>query len=341
MSLSHGATLTRRHAAGIVRRFRRRSVLVVGDAILDRFIVGRVTRISPEAPVPVVRFESEHLRLGGAANVAHNIVALGGRASLVAVVGPDDAGSRLRTELKRVGVDRSGLVTVKNRPTTEKLRIVTERNQQVARIDYEDDVDVDRAVEQAIVRRTRTAARGAAALLVSDYLKGVVTRRVIEELLAIGNARVSNGRKSAGIRAPLIVDPKIPHLTHYEGATLITPNHHEAEAATRRRIRDDGDAGDAARDFRKQAKCAAVLITRGEHGMWLSADGVDVGIPAMTREVADVTGAGDTVVATLALALAAGATTVEAAILANHAAGVVVGKFGPATVSPRELLETF
>jgi D-glycero-beta-D-manno-heptose-7-phosphate kinase len=145
--------------------------------------------------------------------------------------------------------------------------------------------------------------------------------------------------KSAGV--PLIVDPKIPHLACYAGATLVTPNHHEAETATHRRIRTDDDARDAARDFRTQASCDAVLITRGEHGMWLSDGSVEGTIPAIAREVSDVTGAGDTVVATLALALAAGATLAEAAILANHAAGVVVGRFGPATLTRNDLAETF
>jgi rfaE bifunctional protein kinase chain/domain len=140
---------------------------------------------------------------------------------------------------------------------------------------------------------------------------------------------------------PLIVDPKIPHLACYAGATLVTPNHHEAETATHRRIRTEDDARDAARDFRTRAKCDAVLITRGEHGMWLSDTSVEGTIPAIAREVSDVTGAGDTVVATLALALAAGATLAEAAILANHAAGVVVGRFGPATLTRDDLTETF
>jgi D-beta-D-heptose 7-phosphate kinase/D-beta-D-heptose 1-phosphate adenosyltransferase len=165
---------------------------------------------------------------------------------------------------------------------------------------------------------------------VSDYLKGTVTRRVVEAALALS--------RRGGGRAPVIVDPKIPHLSCYEGATLVTPNHHEAEAATHMRIRTDDDARSAAREFRYRAHCEAVLITRGEQGMWLSDDQVELAVPAAAREVSDVTGAGDTVVATLALALAAGATREEAAVLANRAAGIVVGKFGPATVTPEELI---
>jgi D-beta-D-heptose 7-phosphate kinase/D-beta-D-heptose 1-phosphate adenosyltransferase len=313
-----------RRASDLVARFAGLPILVVGDVMLDRFIVGRVTRISPEAPVPVVQFESEHVRLGGAANVANNIAVLGGRAILVGLVGADTAGERLCEQLAAAGVVVEGIVRDPGRPTTEKVRIVTERNQQVARVDYERDVDVHGAVEDTIVDRLRRLGAAAKTLLVSDYLKGSITRPVIEALLRL--------------RAPLIVDPKIPHLSCYVGATLITPNHHEAEIATHRRIRTDEDARDAAEDFRGRAACDAVLITRGEHGMWLSDGTVCGAVPALAREVSDVTGAGDTVVATLALAVAAGATLAEAAVLANHAAGIVVGKFGPATVKPDELL---
>jgi D-glycero-beta-D-manno-heptose-7-phosphate kinase len=300
-------------------------VLVVGDAMLDRFIVGRVTRISPEAPVPVVRHHSEHVRLGGAANVAHNIAALGGRPSLVGPIGADAAAALLRGQLTAAGIADTGLVEDRHRPTTEKVRIVTERNQQVARIDYEADSDVSAEVERAIVDRIRSLSADSRALLVSDYLKGAITRRVIEALIAVD-------------RLPLIVDPKVPHLDWYAGATLVTPNHLEAEAATHRPIRTDDDARAAGRELRERLRCYAVLITRGEHGMCLTAADVDGTIPAVGREVSDVTGAGDTVAATLALALAAGATLTEAAVLANHAAGIVVGRFGPATVTPEELI---
>ena len=329
-------------ARELVGRFAGLPVLVVGDVMLDRFIVGRVTRISPEAPVPIVRFESEHARLGGAANVAHNIAALGGRAALVGIVGVDAAADSVRRQLAAAGIAADGLVEDGARPTTEKVRVVTERNQQVARIDYERDADAGGEIERAIVAQVTRLAGGAKALLVSDYLKGSVTRAVIEALLrsatASSSAQAPGSAKALAERVPLIVDPKIPHLACYAGATLITPNHHEAEVATHLRVRTDEDARHAARDFRTRAVCDAVLITRGEHGMWLSEAGGEGTIPAVAREVSDVTGAGDTVVATLALALAAGATMSEAAALANQAAGIVVGKFGPATVSAEELL---
>jgi len=188
--------------------------------------------------------------------------------------------------------------------------------------------------EAAVIAGLRDHGRQAGALVVSDYLKGAVTRPIVEVLLALRNER----RGSGAAVPPVIVDPKIPHLACYRGASLITPNHHEAEAATHRRIRTDEDARDAARDLRERAGCEAALITRGEQGLWVSSREVEGAAPATAREVADVAGAGDTVVATLALALAAGATLAEAAALANIAAGVVVGKFGPSTVSGLELL---
>jgi D-glycero-beta-D-manno-heptose-7-phosphate kinase len=322
--------LDSRRARDLISRLPGLHVLVAGDVMLDRFIVGKVSRISPEAPVPVVQFQSEHVRLGGAANVAHNLAALGAQVVLVGLVGSDAAAARLRGELAATGIGGESLVDDPRRPTVEKVRIVTDRNQQVARVDYESDSDIEGEVEQQLVDRINRAGGNAKVLLVSDYLKGTVTKAVMRTLLSL---------KSGG--APLLVDPKIPHLDFYAGASLVTPNHQEAEAATHRRIRSDDEARLAALDFRARAQCDAVLITRGEAGMWLSSAATEGAVPAVAREVADVTGAGDTVVATLALALAAGATIVEAAGLANHAAGVVVGKFGPATVTRDELMATF
>jgi D-beta-D-heptose 7-phosphate kinase/D-beta-D-heptose 1-phosphate adenosyltransferase len=318
-------------ARDLVSRFTGAHVLVVGDVMLDRFIEGHVSRISPEAPVPVVRFESEYARLGGAANVAHNLAVLGARVSLVSVVGADPAAGRLRELLATAGLPADGLVEDASRPTVEKVRIVTERKQQVARIDYEQDADVAGEVEDSLVRLASARGREARALLVSDYLKGTVTKPVVASLAAL--------RQSA--RVPLVVDPKIAHLDCYAGATLVTPNHHEAETATHRRIRTEADARTAGLDFRARVRCDAALLTLGEHGMWLSSAEAEGAIPAVAREVSDVTGAGDTVVAAAALALAAGASLAEAAMLANHAAGIVVGKFGPATVTREELLAQF
>jgi D-beta-D-heptose 7-phosphate kinase/D-beta-D-heptose 1-phosphate adenosyltransferase len=312
---------------GLLSALAGRTVLIIGDVMLDHFVIGRVDRISPEAPVPVVQFDHEEYRLGGAANVAHNIASLGGIPRLVGVVGADEDAARLRAELARRSIDPTGIVADPERPTTRKVRVVTSRNQQVARIDYERDGEVSGAVEAAIVKRIGDLVRAAGAVLVSDYLKGVVSRSVAAAAVAAA--------REAGV--PLLVDPKVPHVDYYRGATLITPNHHEAEAVTHMRIRSDDEARAAARRFRDRAGCESVLITRGEHGMWLLGHDVEQSLPAEAREVADVTGAGDTVIGTMALGLAAGGTLLDAARLANRAAGVVVGKFGPATVTVEEL----
>ena len=304
-----------------------RTVLVVGDVMLDHFVMGRVDRISPEAPVPVVVFEQEHFRLGGAANVAHNVAALGGHAEMIAVVGQDAEADRLRAELQALSIGVRGIVQDASRRTTRKLRVVTTRNQQVARVDYETEREVSGPIEAEIIRQIEELSSEAQAILLSDYLKGAVSA-------AIASAAVQAGRRHA---IPVLVDPKVPHIDYYEGAGIVTPNHHEAEMVTHMRIRTSEDAAAAARRFRERAGCDSVLITRGEHGMWLLGPDGETELPAEAREVSDVTGAGDTVIATLALGLAAGAPLDQAARLANRAAGIVVGKFGPSTVTPDEL----
>ncbi len=330
MALPGIPPLTRTRASDLVERLGDHRILVAGDVMLDRFIVGRVSRISPEAPVPVVHFQHEFVRLGGAANVAHNLAALGARVTLVGVVGRDPAADRVLAQLEKIGIGVDGLVVDVTRPTVEKVRIVTERHQQVARVDYEQGADVTGDIERQIAQRIAACGRDAEVLVVSDYLKGAVTGRMMAAL---------RERQQARAAVPLLVDPKIPHLDRYAGATLITPNHHEAEVATQLPIRSDRDARSAALAFRERTGCGAVLITRGEYGMWLSSADAEGNIPALAREVSDVTGAGDTVMAMLAVATAAGATIAEAAMLANIAAGVVVGKFGPATVTTAELAE--
>ena len=303
-------------------------VAVIGDVMLDHFLIGRVDRISPEAPVPVVRFERDEFRLGGAANVAANVRALEGVPLLVGCVGSDETALRLRESLAERDIADSALVVDAVRPTTRKVRVVTTRNQQVARVDYELEADVAEATTLALSNAVRQAAVTAKAIVLSDYRKGVVTKTVIAAAVAAAGG------------TPVIVDPKVPDAARYLGVTLLTPNHHEAELMTGTRIRTPDDARLAARTLHA-ATHANILITWGEHGMWLldasAPTAVELHIPATAREVADVTGAGDTVVATLALALACGASLSDAARLANHAAGIVVGKFGPATVTREEL----
>jgi rfaE bifunctional protein kinase chain/domain len=315
----------------LIDQFASRRITVVGDVMLDRFLIGRVSRISPEAPVPVVVFDREEFRLGGAANVANNLRELGAAVDLIGVIGDDESGVQLKGELAAKGIHATGLITDPERRTTTKMRVVTDRNQQVSRIDFESDLEVGARIEEAVASQVEMRARPSQVILVSDYQKGLVTRRAMAHLVSFAQA--------SGI--PLIVDPKVPHIDYYAGAALVTPNHVEAESATNSRISTNDDARRASIALRQRLGVDSVLITRGEHGMWLDHGGVDGYLPASAREVADVTGAGDTVIATLALAIAAGATMPEAARLANEAAGIVVGKFGAATVSPAELKALF
>jgi D-beta-D-heptose 7-phosphate kinase/D-beta-D-heptose 1-phosphate adenosyltransferase len=303
-------------------------IVILGDLMLDHFIFGRVTRISPEAPVPVVEFEREEFRAGGAANVAHNVRELGGMVEIIGLLGRDEHGAQVKDALRGAGIGINGIVLDESRPTTRKMRVVTSRNQQVARIDYESDREAHGEVEAALRTALEAAAGTARAFVISDYLKGSITRPLVARAVSIARER----------RIPVLVDPKIPHLDYYTGVTLVTPNNAEAETAAHARIRSHADAKRAARAIRDRLGCKGVLITRGEAGMWLLDDHHEGHLAAAAREVADVTGAGDTVIATLALALAAGADIVEAATLANAAAGVTVSKFGPSSVTPEELL---
>ena len=316
--------------ADLVDRIARKRVAVIGDVMLDHFIFGHVDRISPEAPVPVVRFSRDEYRLGGAANVARNVAALGGEARMIGVIGDDVTATQLRQEMRGAGLDDGGLVVDSSRPTTRKVRVSTMRNQQVTRIDYESDGDVGGAVFDALVDRAGAAVQNSDAVVLSDYRKGVVSPAMVASMAARA--------KKAG--RPLLVDPKVPQASRYRGASVVTPNHHEAELMTQEVIRTVADASRAARKLHEQTG-ASVLITWGEHGMFVfDANGGQAReelLPASAREVSDVTGAGDTVIAVLALGLAAGASLFESARLANIAAGLVVARFGPAAATAADL----
>jgi rfaE bifunctional protein kinase chain/domain len=323
--------LDRDRASAIVQAFTERRVVVVGDVMLDHFLFGRVQRLSPEAPVPIVEYDHDDYRPGGAANVAMNLAAMGAAVSLVGVVGDDDTAARLRQSLTDGGVDAANLVTDASRRTTRKLRIVTQRQQQVARVDFESDADITGVVARDVAEAIALQTSDADVVLVSDYLKGCITADTMAAVLAGARAR----------DIAVLVDPKIPHLDLYRGVTLITPNQVEAETATHSRIRTDDHARDAARQLRERLRCASVVITRGEQGMWVL-DGavtpaIEANFAATALEVSDVTGAGDTVIGTIALALAARASLVEAAQLATVAAGVAVSRFGAVAVTRDEL----
>ena len=324
--------LTKQRAGELIQAMSERKIVVLGDVMLDEFVWGDVTRISPEAPVPVVDIRRESVHLGGAANVLANVVALGAKACVVGVVGNDSAGERLRASLKEASQLQADdyLILDENRPSTTKTRIIA-HNQLVVRADREHRGPVNGLVEARIIETLKQAIENADALVVSDYDKGVVTPRILREILPLAHSRI-----------PVLIDPKIRNFLHYQPASLITPNHHEALRMSDLEADSDDGLHRAARVIREKLNCDAVLITRGDRGiMLLEGDNDPVFVGTAAREVYDVTGAGDTVIATLAAALSAGATMLEAANLANHAAGVVVGKVGTATVGGEELLATF
>lgn len=293
--------------------------------MLDVYLRGDVDRISPEAPVPVVRVKERTEALGGAANVAQNVAALGARLELVAAVGRDSSGERLRAMLAALGADPRGLVAV-DRPTTTKTRVLA-RGQQVVRVDEEVDVDLSGAEMEALFVAVDQAIADADALILEDYNKGVLTEGVIHR--AIASAR------SKGI--PIIVDPKYRNFFAYRGATVFKPNRRELESAMGAAV--DLDHPEALPDVLRRIGVDRLLLTLSERGMaMIDPDGTIHRIPTTAREVFDVVGAGDTVTAYLATMLAVGASPIEAASIANYAAGIQVGKAGAATVTPAEIL---
>ncbi len=311
----------------ILSRFPDCRLVVLGDFMLDHFIWGTVRRISPEAPVPVVEVVRESYHLGGAANVVANIVALGGHAIPVAIIGEDWAGAEVRRHLNNLNVGCEALICDHVRPTTLKTRIVA-HNQQVVRADREDRSAIDASLEETIIARFNEALSGADGVVISDYDKGLLTTHVLDRVL-------SSGRESG---KPICLDPKIRNFALYQGVDVLTPNQLEAERATGIEILDDESLRAAAERIRYELSCKNLLITRGEHGMsLLDNEGHLTNIETVAREVYDVTGAGDTVLAALSLSMAAGASPYEAAVIANHAAGVVVAKIGTATVTLEEL----
>jgi rfaE bifunctional protein kinase chain/domain len=304
---------------------RGKRIVVVGDAMLDVYLSGDVDRVSPEAPVPVVRVRERRHALGGAANVAQNVVAIGARCDLVAIIGRDAAGTTLRGTLEDITGTAASLVVV-SRCTTQKTRIVG-RAQQLVRVDEEEDVDLDGSDMQRVIDAVVHAVASADGLVLEDYNKGVLVPPVIEAAMRAASAR----------NIPIVVDPKFRNFFAYAGATIFKPNRRELEAALGAAV--DVDHPDAVPETLQRLGVEHILLTLGDRGMALfSADGEIARVPTVAREVYDVVGAGDTVTAYLATMLAAGATPSEAAEIANVAAGIEVGKLGAATVTPDELL---
>ncbi len=321
-------TISRARLVELLRAGSEQRVAVVGDAMLDVYLRGDVSRISPEAPVPVVRVRDRKSALGGAANVAQNVLAIGAECELVSAIGSDREGVQLQEMLGRLDADTRALVTV-DRPTTTKTRVIA-RAQQVVRFDEEEDGDIDGDDVKALIERAAAAIGDAGALVLEDYNKGVLTPPVIEAVM--------KGAAKASI--PVVVDPKYRNFFAYRGATIFKPNRRELEAAVGASV--DLDHPEALPGVLSRLGVKNLLLTLGESGMALIGVDGEVGrIPTTAREVYDVVGAGDTVTAYLATMLAAGATPAEAAVIANFAAGVEVAKLGAATVSPEEVTEAY
>jgi rfaE bifunctional protein kinase chain/domain len=310
-------------ASELLGRMKGRRIVVVGDVMIDEWIWGRVSRISPEAPVPVVAVHDHSFTLGGSGNVASNLRALGALVTFCGVVGNDAEGERVRTLFAAIDCDATALIALDDRPTTRKTRVVA-HNQQVVRADWESTAPLRDADRARVVEAVKKAVAGADAVVLSDYAKGMLHREIVEAALA----------------APVIVaDPKPGNVGLFSGVTCIAPNASEAARASGITITDDASLARAGRELLLRLACRYVLITRGEHGMSLfGRDGEREDIPSVARTVFDVSGAGDTVVAVLTLALAARVPIGTATRLANFAAGAVVEKLGTATASPAEII---
>ena len=326
MKITTGLTPDR--LLNLFERFPKTKVLVVGDFILDEFIWGSVSRISPEAPVPVVKVNRESFMPGGSLNVANNIRTLGGTVFPCGVVGRDLQGRLLTRKMRQFGIDTGGVVLDANRPTTIKTRVIA-HSQQVVRFDREKAEPISQADARKILQFARKKIKEADAIIVEDYGKGLIEPFLVRPLLKLAKA----------YKKPILVDPKVMHFPIYQGVTAITPNRTEAyEAFGGSQNGRQRSLEEVGRALLKRLQSRAVLITLGEEGMALFEKGQPtVKIPTTAREVYDVSGAGDTVIAVFAMGLAAGATLTEAAILSNLAAGIVVGKIRTATVEPAEL----
>ncbi|MFO7767426.1 MAG: D-glycero-beta-D-manno-heptose-7-phosphate kinase [bacterium] len=308
-----------------------RRVLVIGDVMLDRYVWGRVSRVSPEAPVPVVEVEDEAVRLGGAANVAANVRSLGGRPLLAGLIGPEESADtiELTSIMEQEGLDRGGLIEDTGRRTTVKTRILA-HHQHVVRADRESRVPAGGDVAERLVGRILDLLPGVDAVVLEDYNKGVFSRPVLEGILG--------PLKDSGL--PVTVDPKFERFFDFKGVTVFKPNLKEAEAALGVSLGDQESVTEAARHLQRRLEARNVLITRGERGMTLLEEGGEVThVATRARHVYDVSGAGDTVIATLTAMLAAGAGIREAASLANFAAGVVVAEVGVVPIRPGTLLQ--
>ncbi len=331
--------LTQPRIQGITEKIGSAKILVLGDVMIDRYLYGSVSRISPEAPVPVVDIQRETIALGGAANVAANIASLGDTPLLVSVVGVDSSADTFRQALASAGITGEALVVDASRQTTMKTRVIGE-SQQIVRADREDRHEISSEIEEQVLEYVSSTLDSVRALIISDYGKGVVTKSLLQEVISLANSK--------GVF--IAVDPKETHFMNYSDVSVITPNHHEASFAVGRRIINEDVLLEVGAELMTRLCLKSLLITRGKDGMTLfesgaqsnpsettSASQIHTNFPTVARRVFDVTGAGDTVIASFVSAVSAGATLKEATIISNCAAGITIGELGAATVS-REAL---
>jgi len=313
----------------LFKKFSKTGVLVLGDLMVDQYIWGKVKRISPEAPVPVVEVTREDLLLGGAANVAHNIQSLGGKVFIAGTIGSDDTGKMLINKLTEKGLNTDGIIIDNERPTTVKTRVIA-HSQQVVRFDKEVKSNISKSTSSLLLEYVESCLPHIKGIIISDYCKGLITKSLVKKISELTKSKVF-----------IATDPKIGHFDYYKNLGLLTPNLNEASFGSGIDIKDEETLIDAGRQLIKKLNCKSLIITRGDEGMTIFEKNNRIThIPTCAREVYDVSGAGDTVISTLTLCHAAGLSLKEAAVIANHAAGIVVGKMGTAVTNQEEILKS-
>ena len=313
----------------LFKKFSKTGVLVIGDLMVDQYIWGKVRRISPEAPVPVVEVTKEDLVLGGAANVAHNLQSLGGKVFICGTIGRDDTGKILTNKLIEKGFSTDGIIIDGDRPTTVKTRVIA-HSQQVVRFDKEVKSDISRSTTTMLLEYIKSCLPHIKGIIISDYCKGLITKSLVKKIIDLTKSKVF-----------IATDPKIGHFNYYKNLSLLTPNLNEASFGSGIEIKDEETLIAAGKELLNKNKCKSLIITRSDEGMTLFEKNNRIThIPTIAKEVYDVSGAGDTVIATLTLCHSAGLTLKEAAVVANHAAGIVVGKMGTAVTNQAEILKS-
>ncbi|MBI5206436.1 MAG: D-glycero-beta-D-manno-heptose-7-phosphate kinase [Candidatus Firestonebacteria bacterium] len=315
----------------ILDNFKGKKIAIIGDIMLDEYYWGNVNRVSPEAPVPIVKYISKNNILGGATNVANNIITLGGDPLLIGIAGDDYYGKTLTSVIKKRGINTEGIIKDESRITTVKTRIIA-HNQQMLRIDREDTLPINNSIKNRIIKIIKKNLKTLDGVLISDYAKGVITFELLEELIPLLNDN----------NIFIAVDPQVKHFSEYKNVSILTPNNYEAGQGIGIEIVDQKTLIEAGRKIMRKLKCKSLLITQGEDGMTLFDNSDKIThIPTVAKHVYDVTGAGDTVISTFILCISSGASLLESAFISNHAAGIVVGEVGTSTITLAQLKKEF